>query len=160
MRPRRQPPGYDLSRGLPFRQETNDVALCVRGERVARDDYELVDQRVGDLVYDAGQGGKAQREHDGISALQRVAVVDGDDGSSTDLGSQRSCRLVGAREPQGLAAGGELAGDDRSEPSSADDRGGHDGNLLSVPVLTTAARGIAGDLGIHSYASTGALDGH
>ena len=76
MRPRRQPPGYDLSRGLPFRQETNDVALCVRGERVARDDYELVDQRVGDLVYDAGQGGKAQREHDGIG-IESHGVEDG-----------------------------------------------------------------------------------
>jgi hypothetical protein len=104
VRPRRQPPGYDLSRGLPFRQETNDVALCVRGEWVARDDYELVDQRVGDLVYDARQGGKAQREHDGISAPQRVAVVDGGDRGSTDLGSQRSCRQAGARKPQGLAA--------------------------------------------------------
>ena len=96
-------------------------------------DHELFGQRVGNLVYDALQHGKPQREDEGIGALQRVAVVDGDDRSSTDLCSQHSCRLiVGAREPQGLAARGELPGYDRSEPSSADDRGGRDRNLLSL----------------------------
>jgi hypothetical protein len=40
-----------------------------------------------------------------VGALQRVAVVAGNDRRWTDLCSQRSCRLiVGAREPQGLAA--------------------------------------------------------
>ena len=59
----------------------------------------------GDLVYDALQHGKPKREDDGIGALQRVTVVDGDDRGATDLCSQRSCRLiVGAREPQDLAA--------------------------------------------------------
>jgi hypothetical protein len=62
--------------------------LCVRAERVARNDHELV----GDLVYDALQHGKPQREDDGTGALQRVAVVDGDDRSATDLCRQRSCR--------------------------------------------------------------------
>jgi hypothetical protein len=50
--------------------------------------------------------------------------------SATDLCSEPSCRLVvGAREPEGLATRGQLAGDDRSDPSSADDRGGHDRDL-------------------------------
>jgi hypothetical protein len=79
--------------------------LCVGAERVARNDHELVGERVGDLVYDALQHGKPQREGDGSGALQRVAVVGGGDRTSTDLCSQRSCRLiVGFREPQGLAA--------------------------------------------------------
>ena len=34
-RPRRQPSGYNLPRGLPFRQDTCDVTLCVGAERVA-----------------------------------------------------------------------------------------------------------------------------
>ncbi len=77
--------------------------MCVGAERVARNDHDLAGQRVGDLVYDALQGGKPKREDDGIGALQRVAVVD--DRSATDPCSQRSCRfIVGAREPQGLAA--------------------------------------------------------
>jgi len=82
--------------------------------------------RAGDLVYHGVQHGKPQREDHGIGALQRVAVAGGDDRSATDRRSQLSRRLdVGAREPQGLAAGGELAGDGRSDPSRADDRGGH-----------------------------------
>jgi predicted dinucleotide-binding enzyme len=44
-------------------EETNDVALCVRGERVARNDYELVDQRVGDLVDDAVIGSPLRPEN-------------------------------------------------------------------------------------------------
>src|ERR1700722_362343 len=69
--------------------------------------------------------------------MQRVAVAGGNR-SMTDPCGQRSCRLsVGAREPQVLAACGQLAGDDRPDPSSADDRGGHDRNLLGVTVLTT-----------------------
>jgi hypothetical protein len=52
---------------------------------------------LADLVYDALQHGKTQREDDGIGVLRRVAVVDGDDRSATDLCSQRSCRLnIGA----------------------------------------------------------------
>jgi hypothetical protein len=79
--------------------------LCVDAKRVAWNDHELVAQRVGNLAYDALQHGKAQRKDDGIGALQRVAVLDGDDRSSTDLCSQRSRRLVvGARESQGLPA--------------------------------------------------------
>jgi hypothetical protein len=94
------------------------------------------------------QHGKPQREDDGIGALQRVAVVDGDDRRPADRRSQRSCRLaVGAREPQSLATRGELAGDGRSDPSSADDRGGHGRNLLGATVLTSAAQSIGRDDG-------------
>jgi hypothetical protein len=71
--------------------------LRVRAERVARNDQDLAGQRFADLVYDALQHGKTQREDDGIGVLRRVAVVDGDDRSATDLCSQRSCRLnIGA----------------------------------------------------------------
>jgi hypothetical protein len=71
------------------------------------------------------------------SALRLLAAAT----AAPDLRGQRSCRLfVGAREPQGLDARGELAGDDRSEPASADDRGGHDRNLLGATVLATAER--------------------
>jgi hypothetical protein len=54
--------------------------MCVDADRVAGNDHDLAGQRLGDLVYDALQHGKPQREDDGIGALQRVAVVDGDDG--------------------------------------------------------------------------------
>jgi hypothetical protein len=64
--------------------------LRIRAERVARNDHDLAGQRVGDLVYDALQHGKTQCEDDGIGILQRVAVVDGGDRSSTDLCSQHS----------------------------------------------------------------------
>jgi hypothetical protein len=47
---------------------------------------------VGDLVYDALQHGKPQREDDGVGAPERVAVAGGDDRSPADLCSQRSCR--------------------------------------------------------------------
>jgi len=63
-RPRRQPPPaattlpHPGQRILPFREETWDVALCVYGTRVARNDDELVRCRVGDLVYDALKQGK------------------------------------------------------------------------------------------------------
>jgi len=59
--------------------------VCVGAERVARHDHELAGERVGDLVYDALQHGKPQREDDGIGALQRVAAAGGDDRSATDL---------------------------------------------------------------------------
>ena len=59
--------------------------MCVGAERVARHDHELAGERVGDLVYDALQHGKPQREDDGIGALQRVAAAGGDDRSATDL---------------------------------------------------------------------------
>ena len=86
-----------------------------------------------ELVYDPVQRGKAQCEDDSTGAPQRVVVVGGGDRSSTDLCRQPSRRLiVGAREPQGFAACGELAGDDRAESAGADDRGGHDRNLPSV----------------------------
>jgi hypothetical protein len=49
--------------------------------RVARNDHELAGERARDLIYDALQDGKPQREEDGIGALQRVAVVDGDNRS-------------------------------------------------------------------------------
>jgi hypothetical protein len=39
--PRGQPSGHDLPRGLPVRQDTNDIAVRVEGERVARNDHEL-----------------------------------------------------------------------------------------------------------------------
>jgi len=79
--------------------------MGVEADRVARNDHGLAGQRLGDLVYDALQHGKPQGEDDGIRALQRVAVVVGGDRSATDPCSQRSCRfIVGAREPQGLAA--------------------------------------------------------
>ena len=84
-RPRRQPPGYHLASGLPFRQEAYDVALRVGADRVARHDHDLVGERAGDLGDDALQHGEPQREDDGIGALQRVAVVGGDDRVATDL---------------------------------------------------------------------------
>jgi len=59
----------------------------------------------GDLVNDALQHGKPQREDDGFGAVQRIAVAGNGDRGQADLCSQRSCRLsVGAGEPQGLAA--------------------------------------------------------
>ena len=87
------------------RQETHDVSLRVEADGVAGNDHERAGQRIGDLVDDALEHWKPQRENDGIDIPQRVMVVDGDDGSSTDSRSQRSRRLAGAaREPQGLAA--------------------------------------------------------
>ena len=81
------------------------MTLRVDADRVAWNDHEFVGQRVSDLVYDALQHGKPQREYDGIGALQRAAVVDGDDGGFAERRCQPSRRLlVGAREPQGLAA--------------------------------------------------------
>ncbi len=89
-----QPSGHDLARGLPFRQDTNDVAVRVDGERVARNDHELAGELGGDLVYDALQEGKPQREDDGIGTLQPVAVAGSGDCGVTDLCRQRSCRLI------------------------------------------------------------------
>ena len=91
--------------------------MCVGADRVARNDHDLAGQRVGDLVYDALQRGKPQREDDGIGALHCVTVVGGDDRGASDYCGQRSCRpSVGARELKDFAARSELAGDDRSDP--------------------------------------------
>jgi len=80
--------------------------LRVGAERVARNDHEPAGQHVGDLVDDVLQHGEPQREDDGTSAPQRVAVAAGGDRTATDLCGQRSCRrTVGAREPQQGAAG-------------------------------------------------------
>ena len=79
--------------------------MCVDAERVAWNDHELVAYPVGDLVDDALKRGKPEREDDGIDALQRVAVLAGDNRSWTDLCGQPSCGLiVGTREPQALPA--------------------------------------------------------
>ena len=89
----------------PSGRRRTEAALCVEADGVAGNDYDRVGGRAGDFVDDALQDGEPQRKDDGIGALQRVAVVDGDDRSSTDLRRHRSCRLsVHAREPQGLAA--------------------------------------------------------
>jgi hypothetical protein len=112
-RPRGQPSGHDLARGLSCRQDPDNAAVRVEGDRVARNDHELAGERGGDLVDDALQHGKPQREDDGVGVLQHVAVAGSGDRSVTDLCRQRSGRLrVGAGESQGLAACGELAGDD------------------------------------------------
>jgi hypothetical protein len=126
---------------LPFRQEAHDLTWCVDADGVARNNKGLVTQRVGDLVDDVVQHGEPQRKDDSIGTLQRALVVERDDRGTADRRRQGSRRLlVGARELQGLATGSELAGDGRSDPSSADDRGGHNRSLLGVKELTTTAR--------------------
>ena len=65
------PPGMKQT----FRQDTNDVAVRVGDDRVARDDHESASQQAGDLVYDALQGCKPEREDDGIGVRQRVTVL-------------------------------------------------------------------------------------
>jgi hypothetical protein len=122
--------------------------LCVDAERVARNDHELVGERAGDLVYDALQHGKPQREDDGTGALECVTVVDGDDRSATDLCGQGCADSRSALESR------------RVSPPEASWRALTDpippvpmtavvmtGNLLSVTVLT-AARGIGGPSGL------------
>jgi hypothetical protein len=92
---------------LAFRQETREVSLCVDADRVAGNDHELAGERVGDLVYDALQHGKPEREDDGIGALQRFAVARGDD----RLRNVRTQRLITTQEAQSLLAKGKaLAG--------------------------------------------------
>jgi hypothetical protein len=108
--------------------------MCVEADRVARNDHRLVAQRIGDLVDDILQHGKPQRQDDSIGSLQRVPVVDSDDRSlAIAPASVRADSFVGARELQGLSTGGELSGDGRAEPSSADDGGGHDRTPSASP---------------------------
>jgi hypothetical protein len=89
---------------LALRQEPHDLTFSIDADRVGRNDDELVGQQTGDLVDDALQHGKPQREDDSIGALQHITVIDSDDRSPTDVRGQRSCRLmVGTRKPENLA---------------------------------------------------------
>ena len=73
--------------------------LVVEADRVSRHDHELVGQKVGDALYDVFEHAEAQRENDGVGALQNVAVVGGDYGSAFDLCRQSSGRFgVDARQ--------------------------------------------------------------
>ena len=90
-----------------------DVTMCVGAEWIARADHKLVDERICNLVYDAFQCSKPQCQDNGTGSLHCVAVVGRDGPSLSDLNSELSRRLdVGTREPQSLAAEGELPGDD------------------------------------------------